>query len=385
MNDLKNHFLHRSIAGLQGLAVELKKENGQISPDAFRILHTIKGTAQTFGLAAAAKLAHELEDVLASRNNALLLEGIPLLISALEEKEGADSAEFSKKAGAAAGEKPEGRKTFISKVPPETFDQFSDTEKRRLFSIGPEGRDIFCLHVGFALADFTEDFKRIKEKLDEAAEIIATLPGSGDSGQISFRIYTAATDPVAIEEICSDYSGTLEGQSAATEGALYGALAQIGEHVETVATASGKDVNVIIFVGDLDPGIDTVKIIFDVLLHLARNAVDHAFMEKGTIRIGVSETADGLLINFSDDGRGLDPDKLRAKAVEKGLINEDFGGEPLDLIFLPGFSTAEKVSETSGRGVGLDAVKDVVETAGGTIKVTSEKGAGTAFAVFLPE
>jgi two-component system chemotaxis sensor kinase CheA len=98
----------------------------------------------------------------------------------------------------------------------------------------------------------------------------------------------------------------------------------------------------------------------------------------------VSETADGLVINVADDGRGLDPDKLRAKAIEKGLIDEDFGGEPRDLIFLPGFSTAETISETSGRGVGLDAVKDIVETAGGTIKVTSEKGLGTTFEVFLP-
>lgn len=384
MNDLKNHFLHRSIAGLQELTVELKKGKGEISPDAFRILHTIKGTAQTFGLAGAAKLAHELEDVLASRNNALLLEGIPLLISALEEKEGVDSAEFSQRAGAVAGEKPGRQRTFISRIPQETFDQFSDTEKRRLMLVGDEDLDIFCLTVGFELAGFTEEFKRIKEKLDGMAEIIATLPGTGESGQIAFDIYAAASDPGAIEKICAEYSGKLVRQSAAGEGALYGALTQIVRHCENVAADLGKDVNIVVSVGDIAPGIDIVKVIFDVLLHLARNAVDHAFIEKGTIRIGVSEIADELLINVADNGRGLDPDKLRAKAIEKGLIDEEFGGEPLDLIFLPGFSTAETISETSGRGVGLDAVKDIVANAGGTIKVTSEKDKGTLFEIFLP-
>lgn len=384
MNDLKNHFLHRSIAGLQELAIGLKTRDGQLLPDTFRLLHTIKGTAQTFGLAKAAKLAHELEDVLGSGNNALLLEGITLLISALEEKEEIDSAGFSQRAGAVAGEKPVARKTLISYIPPETFDQFSDIEKRRLLSVGDEDLDIFCLTVGFELAGFTEDFKRIKERLDGVAEIIATLPGTGEGGRIAFRIYAAASDPGAMEKICAEYSGKLARQSVADEEALYGALTQIVRHCENLAADLGKDVSIVVSVGDMDAGIDTVKIIFDVLLHLARNAVDHAFIERGAIRIVVSGTVGGLLINVADDGRGLDPDKLRTKAIEKGLIDSDFAGEPLDLIFWPGFSTAETVSETSGRGVGLDAVKDIVMSAGGSITVKSEKGKGTAFKIFLP-
>ena len=385
MNELKNHFLHRSIAGLQDLAAELQKGDGQLPRDTFRILHTIKGTAQTFGLAGAATLAHDLEDALASGHRGLLLEGIPLLISALEERDGIDSAEFSQRAGAAAGEKPAQRKTFISRIPRETFNKLSDSEKQRLMTVGGDGLEIFCLHVGFDLASFTKDFKNIKEKLDEAGEVIATLPGAGDTGQISFRIYAATAVAEEISAVRAEYSGELERLSVPAKGDLYGALDQVVTHCEKLAGDLDKDVSIIVSVGDIDPGMDTVKVIFDSLLHLLRNAIDHAFIKKGTIYIGVSDTADGLSINVSDDGRGLDPDELRVKAFEKGLIDADFEGGSLDLIFLPGFSTAETVSEISGRGVGLDAVKDLVTGAGGSITVESEKGKGTMFEIFLPQ
>lgn len=384
MNDLKNHFLHRSIAGLHDLAAELQKGDGQLPRDTFRILHTIKGTAQTFGLSAAAKLAHEMEDLLASGNKDMLFEGIPLLISALEER-AAGTGDFSQRAAAAAGEKPSRRKTFISRIPRETFDQFSDIEKQRLMTVDGDGMAIFCLHVGFDLLSFTEDFKDIKERLDAVGEVIATLPGAGDKGQISFRIYTATADAKKIGAVCSEYSGELERLSVPAAGDLYSALEQVATHCEKLAADLDKDVSIIVSLGDIDPGMDMVKVIFDSLLHLLRNAIDHAFIKKGTIYIGVSEMAGGLSINISDDGRGLDPQKLQAKAIEKGLIDNDFAGEELDLIFLPGFSTAETVSETSGRGVGLDAVKSLVEVSGGSIAVKSEVGKGTTFEIFLPE
>lgn len=383
MNDLKTHFLHRSITGLQDLTVKLENGDGQLPPDVLRILHTIKGTAQTFGLAAAANLAHKLEDVVASGNRALLLEGIPLLIGALEEKEIAQS-DFSKRAGAAVAGKATRRKTFISGIPLETFNQFSDIEKQRIMSIDGDGGDIFCLQLGFDLATFTEDFKNIREKIESIGEIIATLPGAGGAGQIGFRIYATAANYGEVNAVCVEYSGRLERQSVPWCH-LYEALAGIGEHAEILAGKSGKDITVLIYFGDIPSDIDTTKTIFDILLHLVRNAVDHAFIERGTISIGLKEIAKGgLSITVSDDGRGLDPDDLKRKAIEKGLIDAGFTGEPMDLIFLPGFSTAETLSETSGRGAGLDAVKDIVESKGGTITVTSEKDTGTAFAILLP-
>jgi two-component system chemotaxis sensor kinase CheA len=170
---------------------------------------------------------------------------------------------------------------------------------------------------------------------------------------------------------------------------LFEVLAQIGKHGLDLAHDLGKEVNIVISLGDSEVSLDRAQIVFDTLLHLVRNAIDHAFISKGTIYIAVCIKDEGLLVTVEDDGAGLDPEAVRSKAVEKGLIQPDGESlapdEMIGLIFSPGFSTAESVSEISGRGVGLDAVKSLVEDSGGTISVRSEKGNGTVFEVFLPD
>ncbi|MBA2735827.1 MAG: chemotaxis protein CheA, partial [Pyrinomonadaceae bacterium] len=131
----------------------------------------------------------------------------------------------------------------------------------------------------------------------------------------------------------------------------------------------------------------TLKLIFDALLHLVRNAVSHAIEEKGKVRIEIKSVEKGLILSVSDAGKGSDAKKIRARAIEKNLVSEDVilsEREIADLIFAPDFSTAETVTEISGRGVGLDAVKNSIENAKGKISVKSEAGKGTTFEIFLP-
>ncbi len=101
----------------------------------------------------------------------------------------------------------------------------------------------------------------------------------------------------------------------------------------------------------------------------------------------LSHAAGNFCLKISDDGRGIDAEKIRAKAIEKKLVRED-ENLPVqalrDLIFAPEFSTAERLTEISGRGVGLDAVKDAIEKAGGGISVALRKGSGATFEIFLP-
>jgi two-component system, chemotaxis family, sensor histidine kinase and response regulator PixL len=140
--------------------------------------------------------------------------------------------------------------------------------------------------------------------------------------------------------------------------------------------------------------------LFDPLVHLVRNGFDHGIEatvdrlaqnkpEQATIEIRAYHRSSQIYIEVSDDGRGINPEKIRAKAIQKGLVTTEeaklLNEEQIyDLMFSPGFSTADKVSELSGRGVGLDAVRTQVRGLKGNISITSEAGKGTTFTLRLP-
>jgi two-component system, chemotaxis family, sensor kinase CheA len=140
-----------------------------------------------------------------------------------------------------------------------------------------------------------------------------------------------------------------------------------------------------------------IEKIGDPLAHLLRNAVDHGLEpsaarralgkpDVGRLRISAYQQGGNIYIEIADDGRGLDPERLRAKARELGLVGDDPipSDQAFHLIFRPGFSTAEKVTALSGRGVGMDVVRRNVEAIGGTIAIRSELGRGTTFRIKLP-
>jgi two-component system chemotaxis sensor kinase CheA len=130
---------------------------------------------------------------------------------------------------------------------------------------------------------------------------------------------------------------------------------------------------------------------------MIRNAVDHGIdskqerldankMTEGTIELSLSEVESGLTVTLKDDGRGIDPIFLRKRAIEKELITEEQAQalsdqEAMHLLFRPGFSTAAAVTDISGRGVGMDAVKSMVREQGGHIEIASTKGRGTTFSL----
>jgi two-component system, chemotaxis family, sensor kinase CheA len=143
-----------------------------------------------------------------------------------------------------------------------------------------------------------------------------------------------------------------------------------------------------------------IEAIKDPLTHLVRNTVDHG-IEKADVRIANGKPAEGCLylrayheggqvnIEISDDGGGLNLDRIKSKAIEKGLITADQAArlhdrEVAQLIFLPGFSTAEKVSNVSGRGVGMDVVKTNIEKIGGTVDLNTTVGHGTSIKIKIP-
>ncbi|MCF7965881.1 MAG: chemotaxis protein CheA [Methylobacter tundripaludum] len=141
-----------------------------------------------------------------------------------------------------------------------------------------------------------------------------------------------------------------------------------------------------------------VELINDPLVHLIRNSLDHGIEmpadrvaagkpETGTIELKAYHRGGHIVIEIIDDGRGLNKDKLLAKAIEKGLIEENnllTEKQIFELIFMPGFSTAEQLTDISGRGVGMDVVRRNIQSLGGNIEIISELGKGTTIAIHLP-
>jgi two-component system chemotaxis sensor kinase CheA len=145
---------------------------------------------------------------------------------------------------------------------------------------------------------------------------------------------------------------------------------------------------------------DVVEDLFDPLMHIVRNSMDHGLEApderarsgkppEGVIRLAAARREDQVVLELSDDGRGIDPAKIRASAVAKGFLTEEKAAalsndEALQLILLPGFSTAEQVTELSGRGVGMDVVRSMVGRVGGRLTLQSTLGKGTLVTITLP-
>jgi two-component system chemotaxis sensor kinase CheA len=170
--------------------------------------------------------------------------------------------------------------------------------------------------------------------------------------------------------------------------------------VRDLAKDRKKEINLDVFGEETEIDKKVMDRIGDPLVHLIRNAVDHGIESRGErltagkvpvglIRLGAYQDGDHICIEVSDDGRGLDKDAILTKAIEKGLVRREEAGkltseQVLNLIFLPGLSTAKEVSEVSGRGVGMDVVKRAIEGMGGSIRIRSFIGKGTTVTISLP-
>ena len=170
--------------------------------------------------------------------------------------------------------------------------------------------------------------------------------------------------------------------------------------VRDLAMAEGKEVDFIVTGWDIELDRTVLDEISEPLVHLLRNAIDHGIEKPedreatkksriGTIKLTASREKNYVTISVEDDGKGVDDDIIKRKAVEKGLMDQKKAQaltheECVGLLFTPGFSTAQKVTAVSGRGVGMDIVKTKTESLGGRAEMTSEKGHGSKTVLTLP-
>jgi two-component system chemotaxis sensor kinase CheA len=167
-----------------------------------------------------------------------------------------------------------------------------------------------------------------------------------------------------------------------------------------VARQLGKDVELVLSGEETEIDKTMIEDLNDPLVHLIRNAVDHGVdtpeeraaagkSAKSLVHLSAEQVGDHIIIEITDDGRGIKADVIRQKAIEKGLIDIETANsldekQSLNLIFLPGFSTKDQISDVSGRGVGMDVVKTNIQKLNGRVDVTSVVGQGSTFRIMLP-
>ena len=167
-----------------------------------------------------------------------------------------------------------------------------------------------------------------------------------------------------------------------------------------LARQLGKDVELVLAGEETEVDKTMIEDLSDPIIHLIRNAVDHGVEEtqerlangkpeKSIVRLEARQEGDHIVILVADDGRGMNAERLRAKALEKGLISDEEANtmderQSYNLVFLPGFSMASKVSDVSGRGVGMDVVRTNIQKLNGSIDIRSSLGKGTTFIISLP-
>ena len=167
-----------------------------------------------------------------------------------------------------------------------------------------------------------------------------------------------------------------------------------------LARQLGKDVELALIGEETEVDKTMIEDLADPLVHLVRNAVDHGVESpedrlaagkpaKSIVRLEARQEGDHIVLIIADDGRGMSPERIRAKAIEKGIIREEDANtlddrQSLNLIFLPGFSTMNQASAVSGRGVGMDVVKTNIQKLNGSVEIRSEPGKGSVFIISLP-
>lgn len=181
---------------------------------------------------------------------------------------------------------------------------------------------------------------------------------------------------------------------------ISGVFQKMSRIVRDMKQKLNKDVRLTLIGEDTEIDKTIVDSIQDPIMHMVRNAMDHGIEDdpserialgknpQGEIILSATHTSSEVVISISDDGKGMDPEKLLAKARDKGILtkpeSEYSVKEALGLVMLPGFSTNQEVTEFSGRGVGMDVVKKNVESVGGVVSLASEYGKGTTFTMKIP-
>jgi two-component system chemotaxis sensor kinase CheA len=290
---------------------------------------------------------------------------------------------------------------------PDRTDALAEEESERDFEVGSKDLAITAAEAESAgsLRSISRTVRVDIDKLDLLMNIVGELVLSKSSiADISERLKASGDKTLAsdlgkatriLERRLQELQKGVMDVRMVPVGQLFEKMTRI---VRRVSNEQGKKVDLDIRGADTELDKLIIEDISDPLMHIIRNAIDHGLEspedrlaagkpEKGRIRLWASQKGNHVVIEVHDDGRGIDCPKVCRKAVEKGLIEKDqtiSEEECFDLLFQPGFSTRDDVSDMSGRGVGMDVVRNNIAALSGMIEVGSRPGEGTTMTITLP-
>lgn len=397
------------------LALEINPGNMQQLNELFFTVHTIKNAAAVFGLEKIVTLTQQMEDVLALAKQAqiilegqsidLLLEAHDVLLKLLEQPENQDKTDLnslcrrllSLKSLEATESVAATPKTLVPVTPNQTLEPelkvavvtttSAHPEETARAVPGSEGEESIRVHV-----------KRLNKLIDLAGELVLVR------NQV-FRLcepliqQTPGLKAVLhnFNRITSEMQEEIMSTRMQPVGVIFNKFPRLIRQLEKDL---GKQLELVTEGADVELDKTIIESLSDPVTHIIRNMADHG-IESPQERIKKGKPASGtilqkafhesgqVVIQFSDDGKGIDPDFIGRHALEKAIISADMlekmsAKEKINLIFTPGFSTAQTLSSVSGRGIGMDVVKTNIEQIGGSIDINSQLGKWTSITMTLP-
>jgi two-component system, chemotaxis family, sensor kinase CheA len=413
MDDLLREFLTETNESLDRVDAELVRferepNNRDILGNIFRLVHTIKGTCGFLALPRLEALAHAAETLMGKFRDGMpvtadavtlilsTIDRIKLILDELEnhqaEPEGSD-AELIEKLGhlaeepAAAPPAPLPRHEPEPSEPPEPLEAADAAAPARPDDERAERVANHSIRVNVDTLDYL--MTTVSELVLTRNQLLEIVRRHEDS---DFK--------VPLQRLSNVTAELQEGVMKTRMQPIGNAWQKLPRIVRDLCAELGKDIDLKMAGAETELDRQVLELVKDPLTHLVRNCADHGIERpaerlaagkpaKGTIRLAACHQGGHIIIEIGDDGRGLDVARISAKAVEYGLASEaaiaaKSDAEICNFIFMPGFSTAARVTSVSGRGVGMDVVRSNIEQIGGTVDLQSVAGAGAKFTIKIP-
>ncbi len=418
MDDLLREFLTETNENLERVDAEIVRfehepNNGEILGNIFRLVHTIKGTCGFLGLPRLETLAHATETLMSRFRDGMPVTGdavtlvlsaidrIKIILAEIEEHQGEGGGDDSDlieqlyrlaghagvntgpPSGAVAG----GQAEPASLAPPAA--KFAAREKNASERSGEERERLAHYSIRVQVETLDNLMTKVSELVLTRNQLLEIV-----------RRHEQSDFKLPLQRLSNVTAELQEGVMKTRMQPIGNAWQKLPRIVRDLCAELGKDIELEMHGANTELDRQVLEMVKDPLTHLVRNCADHGIetpaerlavgkARSGKIRLSACHQGGHIIIEITDDGRGVDVDRIRALALEHGLLGESDLADKSDsdicnLVFTPGFSTATRVTSVSGRGVGMDVVRANVEQIGGTVDLKSVHKVGTTFSIKIP-